>query len=396
MKKLEEQRFSQPNKLKLKKSELLENMAIPEISIEEEPYLQLLSVILKAYNPEWGGQDHPLDEETKQYFKEYPLSPEIKEFLDDIRALQRGGVDEEVLSNLALTYGHPERDNQVFNMINNYKPYVKNQWELRQRLFHTLKVFNQSFSSSPLGAKLAQALEVDKKARAEILDKYRSQITKLIKFFKPTSQTTSVKKVLLTPTDPLYKKDAGACFIFGDTIVVKTHINNEDNLEHEFTHTIINPIVEKLGQKLTVRQKEKIPYLASGNLKKSYGEDYFSLLAEEFIRTYNDVLKKGSNPKSNDYDHFIQAVSQITEDQFQASLVQEKNKTQFLELGITSAADLKSKAREYFDKFISNELRMIIYDFYQDYINRPYPESENFEQFVLGKFPAKLSVENED
>lgn len=366
-----------------------EVLKTPEISIREEREAQLLSFILKAKNPEWGDDDAPLAVDVKNYFLENPLDSEVSGFLDEIRALQQGGVDEEVLYTLAFTYGQPERNEGAFEVITKHKTYIKNPQELQQKLFHILEVFSQSFSSSPLAEKLSVEIEKDKKARGEILDETKARVEKLITFFKPDSKTTGVRKISLMPTDPLDRINTGSAFVFGEELVLKTHIDNPDNLEHEFSHSMINPIVEKLSQQLTDEQKEKISQLANKKLKQDYGEEYFSLLCEEFIRTYNDVFKKGE--KLQTYETFTQKISGISEEQFQKFLAESKSlKARCEELEITTVEDFKNKSQEYFERFERNQLRDLIFEIYQEYSSRPDKETENFERFVLAKFSVRI------
>lgn len=372
-----------------KKEGDFEVLKTPEISVQEEREAQLLSFILKAKNLEWGNIDSPLAVETKKFFAENPLSSEVSGFLDEIRALQEGGVDEEVLYTLAFTYGHPERNEGAFEVITKHKSYIENPQELQQKLFHILEVFGQSFSSSSLAEKLSVEIEKDKKARGEILNETKTRIEKLIVFFKPDSKTTGIRKISLMPTDPLDRINTGSAFVFGEELVLKTHIDNPDNLEHEFSHSMINPIVEKLSQQLTDEQKEKISQLANKELKQDYGEGYFSLLCEEFIRTYNDVFKKGEKPQT--YETFVQKISGISEEQFQKFLTQSKSlKTRCEELGITTVEDFKNKSQEYFERFERNQLRDLIFEIYQEYSSCPDKETGNFERFVLAKFSARI------
>ena len=380
--------YQEAKKLREKEADF-EVLKTPEISVCEEREAQLLSFILKAKNPEWGNDDTTLAVDVKNYFSEIPLSSKVSGFFDEIRALQEGGVDEEVLYILAFTYGHSERNEGAFEVITKHKSYIENPQELQQKLFHALEVFGQSFSSSPLAEKLRLEIEKDKKAREEILDETKARIERLISFFRPDSKTTVIRKISLMPTDPLDRINTGSAFVFGEELVLKTHIDNPDNLEHEFSHSMINPIVEKLSQQLTDEQKEKISQLANKKLKQDYGEGYFSLLCEEFIRTYNDVFKKGEKPQS--YEDFVQKISGISEEQFQKFLAQSENlKVRCFELGITTIEDFKNKSQEYFERFERNQLRDLIFEIYQEYSNRPDKETENFERFVLAKFSARI------
>ena len=189
--------------------------------------------------------------------------------------------------------------------------------------------------------------------------------------------------------EPIYRKDSGYAFVFGEELVLKTHIDNPDNLEHEFSHSMINPIVEKLSQQLTDEQKEKISKLANEKLKQDYGEGYFSLLCEEFIRTYNDVFKKGEQLQT--YETFAQKISGISEEQFQKFLTQSKSfKARCEELGITTVEDFKNKSQEYFEIFEKNQLRDLIFEIYQEYSNHLDKKTKNFEKFILEKFLSKI------
>lgn len=366
-----------------------EVMKIPEIVIREERGSQLFSLLLKAENPDWGETETTLAKETVDYFKDNPLGFEI---IDAIRNFHKQGVDEETLYNLALTYQHPERAEKVLEMAAKYKPHVKNPQEVHQKLLEILKTFDQVFSSSPLSKKFALEIKKDRDERLNRLEKTRQRIKSIINFFKPDSKTTDVQKISFVPTDPLYRKNSGRAFsAFPGEHIIISHIDNIDNQDHEFSHSIINPIVEKLSQQLTDEQKEKVSKFASKKLRQDYGEGHFSLLCEEFIRTYNDVLKEGKKPQI--YEDFKQKIFGITEDQFRKYLLQSKNlKKRCDSLEIKTIDDFKNKSQEYFEKFEKNPLRDLIFELYQEYEKRLNPEKENFEQFVLLRFSNKLMM----
>jgi len=370
-----------------KKEAISEVMKMPEIVVQEEKGAQLFSLLLKAENPKWGETETPLAKETADYFRDNPLIPEI---IKTIKDFYTHGVDEETLYNIALTYQHPERAEKVLEMMGRYKPHVRNPQEVYQKVIVVLKSFNQTFSASLLARKFSAEIERDRNERLKRLSETKKRIESLIDFFKPDSKTTDVQKLSFVPTDPLYKADSGRCFsaFTGEQIII-SHIDNIDNQDHEFSHGIINPIVEKLSQQLTDKQKEKISQLASGKLKQDYGDGHFSLLCEEFIRTYIDVSKKGEKPQA--YEDFARKIFDTSEEQFQKELVQSEGfKVRCRELGITTIEDLSNKSQEYFERFEKNKLRDLIFEIYQEYLNRPNRESENFEQFVLAKFSARI------
>ncbi len=361
-----------------------EIMKTPEIVVHEEKGAQLFSLLLKAENSEWGETETSFAKETTEYFKENPLNLKT---LETIREFHEQEVDEETLYNFSLTYQHPERVKEAFDMITKYKPHIKNPKEIHQKLQGILETFDQTFSNSSLAEKLTLEIETDREKRLEQeqLKTTKERVENIIDFFKPDLKTTSVKKLNFVPTDPLYKKNSGRTFLsFSDEQIIISHINNKDNQDHEFCHSIINPIVEKLSQKLTNEQKEKISQLANKRLKEDYGKEHFSLLCEEFIRTF-DVVKKGGSPKS--YEDFKQKLSKITSKQFQKELAENLNfQKRCKKMKITTISDLQKKSKEYFKQFENNPLQNLIFEFYQKYEKLPNQENKNFEQFVLDNF----------
>jgi len=364
-----------------------ETMKTPDIFVQEERGAQLFSLLLKAENPEWGETETPLAKETTEYFKDNPIDPEV---LETIKGFYKEGVDEETLYNIALTYQHPERAEKVLEMAAKYKPHVKNPQEVYQKVLSLLERFDQTFSISPLAEKFSTEIERDKDDRLQRMEETRKRIETLIDFFKPDSKTTDVKKLSFVPTDPLYKKNSGRNFsAFPGEQIIISHIENTLNQDHEFSHGIINPIVEKLSQQLTDEQKEKISQLASEKSKQDYGDGHFSLLCEEFIRTYTEIVSGGKQPQT--YEEFTQKISGITEGQFQKFLAESVSlKARCEQLNIKTINDFKNKSQEYFERFERNQLRGLIFKIYQEYSSRPDKETENFERFVLNNFQDKL------
>ncbi len=324
--------------------------------------------------------------ETIKYFKNNPLPPEI---INSLNKFDEQKIDEETLYNLALVYQHPERTEKILETITKYKEHQKNYLEIQQKVIKILKNFDKIFSNSLLAEKFAVTIEEDKKLRQQKLKETKQRIKALLNFFKPDTRTTNIKKVIFVPTDPLYEKNAGRSFsISPNEWLIISHIDNIDNQDHEFSHGIINPIIEKLLQKLTNKQKEKIIKLANKKLKHDYGKNCFSLLSEEFIRTYINLFRHGETPKT--YKDFCQQISRFTKEQFQQGWQNnEIFRKRCKELKINNIDDFKNKAGDYFKRFEENRLRNLIFNFYKEYENRP-NKKENFEQFVLSNFPLKI------
>jgi hypothetical protein len=377
------QTTNKENKMK----DRFEVMKTPEIVVQEERGTQLFSLLLKAENPKWGETKTPLAKETAEYFRNNPVAPEI---LKAIKDFYEEGVDEETLYNVALTYQHPEKAEKVLEMAKKYKPHVKKPQEVQQKVLDLLKQFDQTFSASPLAEKFTAEIERDRNERLQKMEETRKRIGALVDFYKPDSKTTDVKKLSFVPTDPLYKKNSGRSFsAFPGEQIIISHIENALNQDHEFSHGIINPIIEKLSQQLTNEQKEKISRLASEKLRQDYGDGCFSLLCEEFIRTYTEIVSEGKQPQT--YEEFMLKISEITEDQFQKFLADSESlKTRCEQLDIKTIDNFKNKSQEYFERFEINQLRNLIFEIYQEYSNRSNKETENFEQFILKNFTTKL------
>ena len=368
-----------------KKKEGFEIMKTPEIVVRDERGAQLFSLILKAEDPNWGDTKNPLAKETVAYFKDNPLTPEIK---SGIQELRENGVDEESLYNFALAYKNPERLGVIFEMAAKHKPHIKTPQEVQQKFFDILQSFDQTFSSSSLSEKLQLAAEQDKDKRLGNMEETRKRMSALIDFFKPDPKTTKTTRVNFMPTNPLYKKNSGRNFSLGTEQIILSHVDNIVNQDHEFLHGVVNPVVDKLFEKLTDKQQEKILGLASGKLKLGYKYPY-SILCEELINTFNDVFRKGEKPET--YDDFKEKISSISEEAFQEEFSRNKIlKATCDELGIASLEDLKNKSQEYFEWFEKNQLRGLVLEFYQEYSTLSNTKEINFERFVLEKFPDKL------
>lgn len=367
-------------------------MKTPEIVVQEERGVQLFSVLLKAENPGWGETETPLAKETTEYFHAHPLDSRI---VEAIRAFQKEGVDEETMYNLALTYQHPERASRVLEMAAKYKPHVKDPEEKYRQFQSVMGNIDQIFSASPLSAKFATEIERDKNERLQRMEETRARIQKIIDFFRPDPKTAEIQKVSFVPTDPLHKKNSGRAFsAFPGEQIIISYIDNVLNQDHEFSHGIINPIVEKSSEQLTDEQKGKIMQLGSEKLKQDYGDGYFSLLCEELIRTYTELVSQGKKPQT--YEDFVAKISSITEDEFQKDLAGSEDSEDFknrcAQLGISTIStitDFRDHASEYYEQFEKNPLRDLIFRLYQDYSNRP-DKNKNFEQFFAEEFPVVL------
>lgn len=364
-----------------------ETMKLPEISVAEENGEILLSVLFKGYDPSWGGHKHALVAEVENFFEQHPLSEKTINFLQGLKESEDDSANEEMLYEIALTLDNPERMDAVFEFVSKYKFLTRNLHELQKELLAELRNL-EALLPEDLKNKFRLATLDDVEKRNQNMEATKKQIADLIDFFKPSPETTKIKKVVILPTDFLYHEESGTAFEFGDTIILRSHIDNPGNLEHEFLHSVINPIVEKLSEKLTEEQKQRISNSGSYRLRieEGYGDGYESLLCEELIRTYNDVIQKGEKPLS--YDDFVQKINAIDDVRFSEILQKdEKLKSRCAQLGIITLEDMKSKSKAYHTRFGEGELRGLVYKFYQKYIQEKEKNNKiTFEEFVLKEF----------
>lgn len=366
-------------------------MGTPEIIIESEKGINLMSFMLKGYNPEWGDNDHELSKATNKYFKNNPLSDEIRKSLDDLRALKKDGVNQEGLFNMALSYEHPERFKETSaNLMRNKE--LENPDKVQEKILKLMENLNKELNSNPEFLKLKNMFDIETKkdieTRKEGLEKRKEEIDKLLGFFRPKAETTRAKKINIIPTDYLYNKESGMSFSIGDEIIIRAPLKDSENGQwtHEFLHGVINPINDKLYEKLTDGQKEQIIRMSPGKLKQHYGENANTLLNESFIRTYVNLFDKGSGPYN--YEYFKKLIPGVSEKQFQDLLRYDKELKQRMDaLGTPNFKEFSEKSEEYFEKYEKDPLGNIIYGFYEDYQKGLQKNKKlTFEDFVLQNF----------
>ena len=368
-----------------------ETMKTPEVFVKEEKDATLLSILLRGYKNDFGSHEHELSRKVDEFFEQNPLDEKSIKFLTEIKALDKNGIDGETLFNVALTYENEDSVNDLFEFISNHKEHIQNPEELRKNL---LAIINDLENKLPekLKQEFSKATLEDIKLREQNIEDSKQRIKNLIDFFRPQTGTTKTKNVALLPTDFLMSKKSGAAFNFENDLYISSHVDNPHNMEHEFLHCVINPIVDKLDKQLSDEQKQKISSLANNRLKieQGYGQEYYSLLCEEFIRTYNDVFQHGEQPIT--HEDFVQKINSLNEEQFNALLEgKESFKKHCAQLQIKTFDDFKNNSQEYFDAFEKNNLREIIFSFYQNFVKEKDSNNDiSFEEFVLKEFNNRI------
>ncbi len=370
-----------------------ELMPAPEIIIESEKGINLMSFMLKGYNPEWGDNDHELSKATNEYFKNNPLSDEIKKSLDDLKALKKDGIDQEILFNISLSYQNPERFKETSeNLVRDEG--IDNPDELQETLLKLMEDLNEELNSNAEFLELKNKFDTETKkdieTRRKMLEKSKEEISKLLGFFRPKAETTKAKKVNIIPTDYLYNKESGMGFSMEEEIIVRVPLKDfteTNQWTHEFLHSVINPINDKLYKNLTDEQKDNIIKMSPEKLKQHYGENSNTLLNESFIRTYVNFFEKSTGPFN--YEYLKNYISKVNKEEFQDSLRYDKEFKQRMDtIGISNLKEFSEKSKEYFEKHEKDLLGNIIYGFYEDYEKeRQNNQKITFEDFVLEKFP---------
>lgn len=279
--------------------------------------------------------------------------------------------DEEAVFMLALTLDHPEWKDEILQQIARDKPHIQNPEKILARISKDYYITERQPRS-----------QSDTAWWTEHLPETKTRIANLLTYFHP-SQDAVAKKIIIVPSDQLLpSKDTGRSFHIGNTAIIMSHSENLDNFEHEFLHSIINPLTRKVAGEIP---QEKIIALASNKLKNQemYGNHALSLLNEELIRTYNDLIKRGEPIRT--FADFEKLVKSIDEKSF-ADLIDAEpiTKARLSAMGIFSLADFQTRIKEYYDRYEKNSLREKIYQFYKKFnTEKAFRPDAKFEDFFL-------------
>ncbi len=375
------EKFTQPEK-----EPAQEQMSVPEIAVHREPLCELTCILFKIFNNSWGGDDYEIGQQIVSHFKNNPLPGHIINFFNNNKFGETEGADEETLINLALAVENPERETCALNTIRKHKPWIKDPDQLLENFRNILNEFKKIFSATEVSVHWDNLTENDRQAKELLRGQMTDDITKLINFFHPQTSTTILKRLTIMPSNFLLPIKSGAGFNFGDEYAIESNISNRKNFQHEFLHSVINPIVDKLESLLTDDQKESIVRSAKKSLVQDYGEHWYSLLCETLIRTYNDIYSQNEKPLTE--NSFKARVDSLTESEF-VKIVDESpaQKERLAAMQIASLSDFKAKAGEYFQQVLKNQLGEIIFELYKKYDQLKLTQNINFEDFILTEFP---------
>lgn len=202
-------------------------------------------------------------------------------------------ADEETLYWLAMTFDHPEREEDVFARIQQNKEHVKDAKDIQRRLFDILSLHkNENLSQNDeIGSENAE-------------EEYEKRMKKLIDYFKPIDFQSKIQRIIKIDADNIVSKNSGRVITIEKDAFVLSHSENKNGFDHEFLHTIINPVVDKLSEQLTNFEKHKLKEIVHPDLKRDYGDHFESLMCESIIRIYNDFFKRDSEKYASGFKDF--------------------------------------------------------------------------------------------
>jgi hypothetical protein len=256
------------------------------------------------------------------------------------------GGDEEAAFWSALAFGHSEREQELIEQFKKYKPHIADP-EGVFRAAGPLLEKSSAYPSEEVG---------------DAVQNPEARVDKLFAYFKPNR---APERIVVVPSDCLTSATSGRSWRLGKNGYVISHSTNPDNFDHETTHLIINPMVEELGDILSDEAKKKILAMGAEKLQEKYGDDWYPMLCEELINTYKECVEENETPET--FEGFQRKIQSISDEDFNKALQSEDAGKKLREVGIKTKSELLERAREYYDRYVKNQLRDSLYKVYEAY-----------------------------
>ncbi len=365
-----------------------EVMQVPEILIERERGLEMIFVVLQEVLGGWDSfSNEQIAQKAREYFSTNPLDDSTGSIFRSL-----ANQDQEAFFWVAAAYGNSSRGEQVIEAMKKYKSHVRDPEEFFKEASRALSLFSKNFQGSDFERAISGEVEKDRTAREERKGDLQKRLQEIVEFFKPKEATSHSRKLLYPPVSIFQKESSGQNIVLPDAWVVVSHVENELNFDHEFLHGIINPIVDKLIERLSSDQERAILELTSGSLKRGYGSHAYSIICEELIRTFS----KNFQPKqalftAGEFSKMIKSMDdEAGEAAFNKNFLEENGfGEECEEMGVESFREFKPRAEEYFRRFKKSELSRIIFDLYNDFEDS---REKFFEDFVIEELPRKIKT----
>ena len=358
-----------------------------KIIIKNEEGLQLMYLAFLAYftlyPKPWGRIDqNPLAKKAQMYFLRNGLDQEIKNFLDFCFLDFQNYIGESTITYFSLAYHNPQRKLSLFKFIKKNKPKIAPFFnQIYNACLKSLDSFKKSIENSSLQKQIQKATQKDILNKKSLLPDLKKVIKEDLEFFNAEEKVKETV-FIITPTNFFpYQFDAGSYFFGKEIIIISSEPNNLNLIEHEFLHTFITPIVEKLLAKNFNLQKNVIN-LTSQKRKKTYGNIASHLLSEELIYTYINNFKIKQTPS---YDNFLKNYSFKSEREFQEFLKEHSGfQKRCQKLKINNLHSFQKKSKLFFDTYEKNILSEIIYQLYNHFQNKKENNPDlKFERFLF-------------
>jgi len=256
-------------------------------NLEDTESMANFYAVSKIVENRWGNeQNENIAADIKN--KKIQLDQELIDSYKKIRELSNN--NDETLSWLAFAV---ERDEETQSCIRDLMVKHKDFNEAdAKKLNFEFKDFYQKIKQKINLKELIEAfITTDIDQRKENLPKLRIKVDEAIKFFNP--QNLKIEKIVYLPTNPLEKKQSGGGVEIGKSFYINAENGNEVNEIHEFLHSIINPILEKL--KLNEGEEKKILNICSTEELENY-EYPISILTEKIIKIYHTGFNIENKP----------------------------------------------------------------------------------------------------
>jgi hypothetical protein len=298
--------------------------------------------------------------------------------------------NEEAVNWIAFCYKNEDLKPEVLEMLRKHKPFIQEPEKLFEQVFESLAEFESDFT--PLN------LEDEIKKREGLIPLYKERIEKIVSYFGLDTKGMSIEQVIVVPCDNfLGSVESGYSIILGKTLYIMSHTENLDNFDHEFLHSIINPITEKCREYFeSQEQAGKIFEYTDGGID-GYGAHPLSVLNEEIINTYVQYVKVNTGEIT--IEQLRQGLQGINEDDFQKikGIVKGPKHLQDSFQNYSNLKDLIDNLEDYYENFVrgkvivKNKLREKLLDFYRRYEElRKDDKNLSFEKFFLEKYSTIL------
>lgn len=324
--------------------------------------------ISKKINNTWGNEQNT---EISEYIKNQDINLD-KDFIklyQDVRIMAK--ENDETLGWLAFVAekGTSEESLVVDQMIR-HKGFDKKQAEILQSEFSRL--YLQVKSVIDFG-QIEQFISDDATKREKRLPEIKKIVNDAIDFFKP--QPSQIKNVIYLPTNPLARKQSGSGLKLGKNFYINSEYGNRENEVHEFLHSIINPITEKI--KLSADDEEKILKLCPDKLR-----DYqyaLSILTEEIIRTYKTGFTDGNKPN---FENFKKLLLSKDKHELEKALIEEKTRGESMALSVDELLNNDELIGKYYEKYSQDVLAERVWRLFEFYKS----SGEDFEKYLLENY----------